>query len=734
MADAVATFAATLDSSGLQSGAKSGLSALERLGQQIQRRSKDLAAMQAAQQRLAQSAGVKDYLKRQEAIKKNEQFAAKMEKRLAAAQENLDIAKQANVPAEDMAKLTQEAERAAAKVAEVKAEIKGLTEAQKKLASKDAAVAAYRDQAAVIKSTEAELVDLQSQYSAAGGSATALAKEIKEPKQGLAELAEKAKAVGGPIGALGSLFEQVANASAKAGMLAMVAVILAIAAAAIKATYALAKMILVSADAARNSARTIRSAAFGSTVGAADITATMTALREQTALSKDEAQALASELYRLGDRGARLEQTALTIERFGQLGDDAKQAVKGLYEELRKPTFAVGVEGGVAKSMVITKDMLPRDVFMELATQLGKDGNRALVQGFAADKDQIRAALARIGELRFAGPALEQMQSLDKLSERLRENIASLFEKVKIGVLLGALQKLVAILDETSASGKAIRDVLGAFGQSFANAIEAALPYLTVFVKGLVFGGLIVALVALKIKNALGRLIPDSLTRNIDWLKVAFVAASAIVIGLALAFTVLAAALFGLSIPFIIIAALIALVVYGLITAIDVVAGWFDELSAALEGKDFSTIAKGVIDGLIKGLQDGASALFKTFGDLAKGGFQAFKDAIQMKSPPRLYVKAGEAISNAVAMGVENEAPQAESAISSMANPADMVAPGGGSARGGGSITINVQPGAVVIQGVQGADELEDEGFVRKLGRALISAAREGGLSPEPAR
>ncbi len=752
MADAQATFVATLDSSGIQSGARSGLTGLQRLGQQIQRLTKDLAAMKAAQARLAQSPAVKEYQKIEKQVnalalkeKTLGEKAAELAKKREAA-ENLAIAKQARVSpeemqeieaaakalgvtAEDADKLAVSAEKAAADLAKVKEELEDLEKVGAKMGAEDAAVQAYRDQAKVIKSTEAELADLQSQYNAAGGSATDLASEIKEPTTGMQKLLETAKGAGGPLGAFAGAIEHIKAARA-AGPLALLALIVAIGVAAVTAAARIAKFALVSADIARNAARARTAAAFGSTAGTKEIEGAMTALRENTAASKEEAQALASELYRLGDRGDRLKETALTIERFGQLGEDAKGAVKGLYEELRKPVSAVGIVGGVAKSMVVTKDMLPRDVFLELAVQLGKDGNQALLQGFTADKDQIRSALARIGEQRFAGPALEQMRSLDKLSERLRENLQSLFEKLKIGVLLGALQKLVSLLDETSASGKAIRNVLGAFAQPFADAVEAALPYLTAFFKGIIFGALVVVLAALKIKNVLSDLVPPSLTKNIDWITVAFKVAAGVVIGLALAFGLLATAGFLLALPFLTVLGIIVLFVAGLIMAIDAIVGWVDEASAAFEEVDFGAIATDIIDGLIGGLKDGAASLFAAFTDLAKGGYNAFKNAIASKSPSKLFRLAGQTIPQGVALGVEDETPQVENAVAAMTSPADMGT--GNSGRGaGGGVVLNVHPGAVVIQ-VQSGEEVQSEGFVRQFCRSLVAAAREGGLSPEP--
>jgi hypothetical protein len=731
MADAQATFVATLDSSGIQQGARSGLTALERLGQQIQKRSKDLAALKAAQQRLVQSAGVQEYLKRQKAIEKAEQAAAKVEKNMLAAQERLDKAKSAGASSDEIQKLSSDAETAKAAYDDATAAIERMRAAQEKLTNEDTNVKAYRDQAKVIKATDAELADLQGQYSAAGGSATDLASEIKEPTKEVKSLMDQAKAAGGPIGDFAGKLESLGSLAKSAGPLALVAIFVAIGIAIAKATVELVKFGLASANAARDAARMRSNAAFGSTAGTKDIESTMAALRANTALAKTEAQGLAAELYRLGDRGPQLEDTAVTIARFGQLGEEAQGNIKGFYDELRKPVAAVGVAGGLAKSMVVTKDMLPRDVFLELATQLGKDGNKALLQGFTADKDQIRAALSRIGEQKFAGPALEQMRSLDKLSERFRENLESLFAKVKIGILLGALQKLVGLLDESSESGKAIREVLGVIGQAVADAIESALPYIEAFLKGIVFTGIVVALIALKIEEALSGLIPESLTKNIDWLEVAFWS-GAIAMGLFTAASLaLAATLFVLALPFLTIIGLAALFVLGIVMAIDAAVGAADEIGTAFESIDFAELATSIIDGLIGGLADGAASLYAAFVDLAKGGYAAFKNAILSKSPSRLFRMAGQTIPQGTALGIEDETPKVENAIASMASPSDMVTPSGGSRNGSGGTNFVVQAGAVVIQ-VQSAEEINSEGFIRQLGQALAGAAREGGVSPEP--
>lgn len=733
MADAQATFVATLDSSGVQAGARGAATALQRMGAEIQKRSKDLAAMKAAQARLQQSAGVQEYLKRQKAIEKQSEAAERLGAKLASAQENISIAKQANVSAGDLEKLTTEAQKAQEELDGVQKHLAALNKKQDEAAAGDKSVEAFRDQSKVIKSSEADLAQLQAQYSASGGSATDLAGKLEdlgdaaeEPAKGTKNFLEAAKSAGGPIGNLAGKAEQLQAAFKAAGAAALVAVLALITVAAYKAIAAMVKL----ADATRNATRARLNAAFGSSEGAGQIEGAMKALRDNTAASKEEAQALAIELYRLGDRGPQLEETALTIERFGQLGDDAKQSVKGLYEELRKPVGAVGIAGGVAKSMTVTADMLPRDVFLKLAAQLGK----ALTTGFTASKDDIRAALGQIGERDFAGPALEQMRSLDSLAKRWEEAKASLFDGLKIGTLLAGLQKLVDLLDESSESGKAIRLVLSTFMQPVIDIIDASLPVVKGFFEGMLIGALLFVLGILKVKNAISDMIPSGVLDSLDMVKLAVYAGVAAFALLLFGIGALVGLILSVIGPALLFGA--AIVALGAV----IIAAWSyvaDELGATIdavieyfEDFDLSGAVSDIIDGIVSGVKDGAQAVYDAFTDLAKTGLDKFKSALGIKSPSLKFRLAGREIPRGAALGVDDEAPELQNSVATMTSPGDMGT--GGGARGGGGITLIVQPGAIVIQGVSGAQELTEESFVRKLGRALIGAAREGGMSPEP--
>lgn len=727
--DAQATWSLTLDSSGLRAGAQSAMSSLDRLRMRIQQQTKALAGIRSAMANLRSAQSVQRFEAIPKELERAQAEAKKLESSLAKVRD-----KQAANEAKGFMDigLKKEAASLEKQLGGVARKIKQLEGEREKLKG-DETVKAYMDHGKAAKELEAELAELQTAYARAGGDASKLSEKVAEPVGGMKRLLEQAKAAGGPIGDFASKLESLGGAAKIAGPLALLAVIIAITAAAIKGAYALAKMALISADMARNAARARSNAAFGS-AGTKEIEGAMKALREQTTLSKGEAQGLAIELYRAGERGKNLEDAAVTIERFGQLGEDAKGAIKSLYDEMRKPAPMIG--GVASNSMTISRDALPRDVYLELAKTLGYDAQKAFQGGFIReDKGRIRQALSRIGQQKFAGSALEQMRSLDKLAERLQENLQSLFEQLKVGVLLGALQKIVGLLDETSESGKAIRETLGKLAQPVADAIEAALPYVEAFFEGLILGGLLVTLGLIKVKNALSGLIPDSITKNIDWLNVAFHVASGTVIALAVAFGLLAAAGFILALPFLTIIGLVVLLVVALVMAVDAIAGWFDEVSAAFEGFDFADIVQAITDGIIGAIEDAAPEVWAAFTNMAEGAYKAFKRAIKSNSPSVLFRLAGHTIPEGLILGVEDKEDDVNNTMSNMVSTDAVEGAGNGNGRGSnstrGGLTLVMQAGAVVINGVAGAAELTDEFIARIFRRGLAMAAAEGGLTVE---
>jgi hypothetical protein len=408
------------------------------------------------------------------------------------------------------------------------------------------------------------------------------------------------------------------------------------------------------------------------------------------------------------------------------LGEDAASGVKSLYDQLRKPAPSLG--GVTNNMMTIGPDTLPRDVFLELANQLGKDGNRALLQGFTANRDDIRSAMSRIGEQRFAGPALDQMRSLENLSKRWEEAKGSLFEGLKMGMLLAGLQKLVNLLDESSESGKAIRVVLAAIGQPIVDALSAALPYIEAFFEGVIIGALMLTLGVLKLKNAFMNMLPEGFSTSIDWLKVAMYAGVAVFVLFMAAVLAVGAVLAYLAAPIIFAAAKIALLGAIIIASWDYVTSTMDSVLEYFEDFDLEDTILGITNGIVKGIEDGAQAIYDAFTNLAKTGLDKFKSALGIKSPSRVFRMAARWIPAGAAEGIEDGSRDVEQAAADMVGPGAMAGGTGGAAGARDGVQITMQSGAITITGVKDAEQMTTPAFERLLARVFTQWAASGGV------
>jgi phage-related protein len=112
--------------------------------------------------------------------------------------------------------------------------------------------------------------------------------------------------------------------------------------------------------------------------------------------------------------------------------------------------------------------------------------------------------------------------------------------------------------------------------------------------------------------------------------------------------------------------------------AVDTVATTIDDLVTYMKdtGTSVGDAVKGILKAIIDSVTGGITDVANAFKDLAMAGVKAFKNAIEMKSPPRVFVRIGEAIPDAVAGGVDKGQPAVARSLSEMVDPGDM-APNG---------------------------------------------------------
>lgn len=177
-------------------------------------------------------------------------------------------------------------------------------------------------------------------------------------------------------------------------------------------------------------------------------------------------------------------------------------------------------------------------------------------------------------------------------------------------------------------------------------------------------------------------------------------------ITLALPFIAIAAAIFGVIIAIggiiTAIGAFVALVVAGVSYVHGMFVEGFQMMSKAMTGWSDSakTAATNFINGLVGGIANGVSSVVSAVKGLANSAVSAFSSTLGIKSPSRVMMRLGGFVAEGAAMGVQ--AGQGRVAAASTGIGAAAATGAASGAQGGGagrSLTLNVEPGAIVIQG-----------------------------------
>lgn len=304
---------------------------------------------------------------------------------------------------------------------------------------------------------------------------------------------------------------------------------------------------------------------------------------------------------------------------------------------------------------------------------------------------------------RTAKLGAEDELSLAKQSKQLKKNLSETFGGLKIEAFLGTLAKVIGLFDASSRTGAFMKDVFEGLFQPLIDAAAASFPVIERFF-------LEVGIAALKLYisfkpalKALDEFAGKKLTLD-DALLAASVAARIVV-------TAIAAVI-----------AVVGLVVGSFVLmyeAIGVAVGFAWSLGAAitgavgsamdyLRGTDLKQIGLDMITGLANGITAGAAAVLSAITGVVGSGIAAAKALLQQHSPSRVFAAIGENTSLGYAEGVEDGAPDAQTAMETMVSPPSpsrLAAIGGGASGGGargGSVSLT---GPFNFYGVAGAED-----------------------------
>jgi uncharacterized protein YoxC len=512
---------------------------------------------------------------------------------------------------------------------------------------------------------------------------TELSKEFLGGKKNVGDLKESLVSVGGPLGKLGSSvlgptkgFTSLASSIGMVGAAAVVGVaaIAAIAAAAVYATAKLLAFAVSAADTARNAS-----------------------------LTRDAFETLNPELV-----GLRTEFDSLTK----QTGIQANE-LRGFVTQLEDAKVSAADMPEALRAVAIAE------------RALGKGGSTKFFKDIKKGKQAVRD-LARETQSKFGGIVSKQMRSLDAQGDQLHHNIGALFAGLNIEPVLTGFERLVGLFDENTASGKTLKALFDHFLQPLIDAFDTASVMGEAFFLG-IEAALLKAYIAFKplIKFFVDLFGLDDPTTE-STLDAIFKAAEILTETLIVLTAIVAGALF---IAFVALASPVLILIgvfYAWYYVLQFVFGYLASLDLATMGKD-------LIMGLVRGITGAAGFVVDAIKNTITRAIRAAKDLLGIKSPSKVFAGLGAFTAEGFAGGVEESAPQAQSALSNMVSPpvtsGEAASAGAGAAAGGGGGSANFAGATFVFNGVAGAEDAEAR-FAELLTRIFEGDAAQLGGAP----
>jgi len=544
----------------------------------------------------------------------------------------------------------------------IEADVKALREMQAAMArlkgGTSRSSAAATDLAKRIAAQKAAIASSQERFIALGGTFNKVEGEAMGFVGRLGALGAQLGEAGGAVGSLGGTLGSMAAALANPIVLvgALVAATLALAGAAVAANLAIAGMVLQLAR----------------------LAVTESDARRSEALHIEGLNTL-RQSYGLGVASVRDYQAA--IDRASDSTNLGRDALEGYARSLSR----AGLRGDALRDAVEA---------MGIAAMV--QGERG-AQRFRALAMQARLAGRSVADLaeqyrdRLGPIAHRMMLSLPNQTARLQRSISRLFSGINTERLLGALDMVLSLFSQSTASGRALHTMINAIFQPMIDDVATLGPIVRRFFQGIIIGALLTTIGVLRVRNALRDTFGGTdVLENVDALNLAL----GVGVGLL--------ALTAISLAGIAVAATLAL------APIVLLVGSFLALGVAisrglrvLQGVDVGSLATGITDGIVAGLTKGRERIIAAMRGLAQSAADTFREALGIASPSRVFAEFGTSITGGLTEGIDAGAPAVDEAVGGLVD----VPTGGAAAARGAGVTITI--GDIVVNAGQTNDPRE---------------------------
>ena len=418
------------------------------------------------------------------------------------------------------------------------------------------------------------------------------------------------------------------------GALAVVAILGVVAAFA--ALYAIASKALSASDAARSEFLALQGTMKGDAAAALELQAAISQVAAGSALGREKVSDYATSLAKAKLSGGELQRALEAASIAGSAGGD------------------------------------------EIATAFLKDVAAAKAAGQSVD------ALSAKMKAQLGGVARAQLLSLGVQTKKLGENITEIFSGSNVEPFLLALEDSLSLVSQNTVIGQQFKEVITKAMDGFFAAAARVMPYVKEGFVGLAIVAVQLYIAYAKVRNAINEMIgpTDQAGASATGLSIALEAGQAVAWTLVVVFGAIAA----------VVAAVVAVVAifYGMFLAIGAAGTWIgDQIVAgfkSIASLDLSSIASGIIDGLINGITGSIGRVVAAMSKLGSSAISAMKAAIGMASPAKAFVEVGEdGIGEGVAVGTEKAEARVDDALGGLVNPADVKADAKAARAGGGT-------------------------------------------------
>jgi hypothetical protein len=312
---------------------------------------------------------------------------------------------------------------------------------------------------------------------------------------------------------------------------------------------------------------------------------------------------------------------------------------------------------------------------------LGQGGADQFVEQMKDAKASVQDVASEV-EKKFGGIVARKMLGLEAQGARLQNNLSKTFGGLDIEPLLSGLTILVDLFDENTASGKALKFLFETLIQPIVDAITDAIPLIEAFWLGFLIGVMKLYIAIKPLINAVSDMLGFDDETSAETFKtftkageilayvVAALGAAFIVFALSVIPSLIAslASLIATAAvaaaPFLLIAAAVAALVYAVVKfgpqLLDAVLGFVAPIV---------DIGTQIMQGLARGILNGAKFVVDAISGAVNSAINTAKKLLGIASPSKLFAEIGGFTAEGFAVGVEDETPAAQAAMTEMVEP-----------------------------------------------------------------